>query len=154
MARKTKYDQGFEAGEKAAEERILNRLAEFEGELSAEKAQQQALIDERLAEHKVFGEQLWTDVDKFSSAFLGWITDNEHDIASYRVRGRIPTSITIGYDDGYSYHSDRRIGGLYYRPQILAFEASDPNDVGTVYQAAEYMAEREIQIPDEVEESE
>ncbi len=153
MARKTKYDQGYEAGKIDAEMEILDKLSRLEDDASAEKDFQQSLVNERLAEHKVYHEQLWTDVDKFSKYHHGWITDNEDDIASHRVRGRVPTHVTIGYDDGYSYHTARRIGGLYFQPQLLSFEASNPEDVGSVVQAAEFMAEREPFIP-EVEESE
>ena len=60
------------------------------------------------------------------------------DIASYRVRGRIATSITIGYDDGYTYHATRRLGGLQTRPVILEFEHSDPAHVGTVHAAIDF----------------
>ncbi len=153
MGKKTKYDQGFEAGERAERERLTEGMDLLREELQKAEDDKQAAVDALLAEHKVYHERLWTDVDKFSKYHHGWITDNQDDIASHRVRGRIPTHVTIGYDDGYSYHSTRRIGGLYFSPQLLTFEASNPEDVGSVVQAAEFMAERELFIP-EVEESE
>ena len=153
MARKTKYDQGFEAGKLEGLREARDTIIAERDAIREEGDRLQAVVDARLAEHKVYHERLWTDVDKFSKYHHGWITDNQDDIGSHRVRGRIPTHVTIGYDDGYSYHTARRIGGLYFSPQLLSFEASDPEDVGTVIQAAEYMAEQEIFIP-EAEESE
>jgi hypothetical protein len=81
---------------------------------------------------------LWQAVDSFSRAVLKTITAGAPDIASQKVRARVPTAITISYDDGWTFHTKRRLGGLQARPIILAFEHGDPNVVGSIQQAIEY----------------
>ncbi len=121
MARKTK-------AEKEAEARLVERAQE----LADQNAANAEARKKQLGLARKIDALLWQAVDAVSKSLFQLMTMGASDIASYRVRGRIATAITISYDDGYTYHADRRLGGLATRPLILEFEHSDPAHVGTV----------------------
>ncbi len=131
MARKTKAQK--------AEEAEVERVARVE---AAAKAKKEGAWEEQrnrqLGVARQIDALLWQGVDAVSKAFFKLMTMDADDIASYRVRGRIPTAVTICYDDGYTYHVDRRLGGIQTRPVILEFEHSDPAHVGTVHSAIRF----------------
>ena len=127
MARKTK-------AQKAAEAEI-RRVARVE---AVAAAKEERTRNEQLGVARQIDALLWQCVDKSSEQLFKLMTGGADDIASYRVRGRVPTAVTICYDDGYTYHVDRRLGGLQTRPVILEFEHSDPAHVGTVHAAIRF----------------
>lgn len=127
MARKTK-------AQKEAEAQLEARAAEIEAD-QTKKAEERK---EQLGLARQIDALLWQAVDAVSKSLFQLMTLGASDIASYRVRGRIATAITISYDDGYTYHADRRLGGLQTKPLILEFEHSDPAHVGTVTSAIRY----------------
>jgi len=97
---------------------------------------------ESLKVHREIDALLWEAVDSVSRSIFKLMTltldGAAMDVASNKVRSRVPTAITIAYDDGYTYHAKRRLGGTMARPVILEFEHSDPAHVGTVTEAIEY----------------
>ena len=120
MARKTKAQKDIEAqAEEAAEQQEKER-------------------NRQLGIARQIDALLWQSIDAVSKSLFQLMTMGADDIASYRVRGRVPTAITICYDDGYTYHADRRLGGLQTSPIILEFEHSDPVHVGTVTSAIRF----------------
>ena len=127
MARKTK-------AEKEAEARLVERAQE----LADQNAANAEARKKQLGLARQIDALLWQAVDAVSKSLFQLMTMGASDIASYRVRGRIATAITISYDDGYTYHADRRLGGLQTKPLILEFEHSDPAHVGTVTSAIRY----------------
>jgi hypothetical protein len=147
MPKKTKYDQGFEAGKRKAFQEAADAIRDESNSIQAENDVLQAKQDELMAQAREIDAKLWSAIDKFGKVWFAWATQDAEDIASYRVRGRIATNITIGYDDGYSFHSDRRIGGLYYRPVLLSFEHSDPSHVGSVTEVVQFYAEQMVENP-------
>lgn len=144
MAKKTK-------AQKEAEAQLEARAKEIEAEQEArEKARK-----EQMGLLREIDALLWQIVDRTSDTLFRLLTLGASDIASYRVRGRIATAITICYDDGYTYHVDRRLGGLQTRPVILEFEHSDPAHVGKVTSAIQFRAGGDtVPIPAKNEESE
>ena len=127
MGRKTK-------AEKEADAKLLERAQEL-ADQNAERAEAR---NKQLGLAREIDALLWQAVDASSRALFKLMTLGSTDIASHRVRGRIATAITICYDDGYTYHADRRLGGLQTSPLILEFEHSDPAHVGTVTSAIRY----------------
>ena len=127
MARKTK-------AQKAAEAEV-ERVARVE---RAAAAKQERIRNEQLGLARELDAFLWEHIDKFSSLLFNLMTGRADDIASYRVRGRVPTAVMVCYDDGYTYYVERRLGGLQTRPVILEFEHSDPAHVGTVTSAIRF----------------
>ncbi len=127
MARKTK-------AEKEADAKLLERAQE----LADKNAASAEARKEQMGLLREIDALLWQTVDAVSRSVFKLITLGANDIASYRVRGRIATAITISYDDGYTYHVERRLGGLATRPVILEFEHSDPGHVGTVTSAIRF----------------
>ena len=132
MARKTKAQKAAEAEARAQ---------------AREDAEEAARIDdlrrESLKAHREIDALLWECVDSVSRTIFKLMTLNlkggvSDDVASNKVRSRVPTAITIAYDDGFTYHAKRRLGGVMSRPVILEFEHSDPRHVGTVTEAIEY----------------
>ncbi len=154
MAKQTKYDQGFEAGKLAGLKEATDAIRDERDKIKAENDLLQAKQDELMAKAREIDAKLWGAVDKFGEGWFALMTQNAGDIASHRARGRMATSITIGYDDGYSFHSDRRIGGLYYRPVVLSFEHSDPKHVGSITEAVQFYAEQMVENPTEENEDE
>lgn len=138
--RKKQYDKGFEAGKLEGWKEARDMLNAQADELRAENDELQAAQDELMAELRVIDAELWGSVDNFSKDWTKWLTRDKDDIPALRARSRIATGITISYDDGYVWHSGRRIGGLTMKPVILHFEHSDPEHVGTVHEAIQYNA--------------
>ena len=131
MGRKTKAQKAAEAKARQEElerERLGRRI--------------EAAKTESLKIHREVDALLWQSVDAASRSIFKLMTltldGAAQDVASNKVRARVPTAITIAYDDGYTYHAKRRLGGTMARPVILEFEHSDPAQVGTVTEAIEY----------------
>ncbi len=131
MARKTKAQKAAEEEAKQEElgrKRLLTRI--------------EAAKVESLKAHREVDALLWEVVDRIGRIIFKLMTltldGSAEDVASLKVRARVPTSITVAYDDGYTYHAKRRLGGTMARPVILEFEHSDPAHVGTVTEAIEY----------------
>lgn len=153
MARKKQYDKGYEAGEQAGRLAALKEardiLNEQADEIKARNDELQAAQDELMAELRVIDAELWGAVDTFSRDWTKWLTRDRDDIPALRAQSRIATGVTISYDDGYVWHSARRIGGLTMKPAILHFEHSDPAHVGTVHEAVHYNAAEMVLKPTE-----
>lgn len=127
MARKTKAEKEAEAQE------LREAKARADEHIAKERER-----NEQLGMAREIDALLWQAVDAVGRSLFKLMTLGADDIASYRVRGRIATAITISYDDGYTYHVDRRLGGLQPRPLLLEFEHSDPAHVGTVHAAIQF----------------
>ncbi len=138
MARKTKDQKAAEAFAKKEAKRRADEIDRLAQEEEDERVAQEKAQDERMGLLREIDALLWQVVDGVGRCLFKLMTLGANDIASYRVRGRIATSITIGYDDGYTYHVTRRLGGLQTRPVILEFEHSDPGHVGTVHAAVQF----------------
>jgi len=102
------------------------------------------LRGEVLGIHREVDALLWQGVDSVSRSLLKLLTMGTNDIASIKVRARVPTAITIAYDDGWTYHSERRLGGIQVRPVILEFEHSDPGHVGSVRESIQYASPEQM----------
>jgi hypothetical protein len=152
MGKKKQYDIGFDDGVKQGWKEARDMLVEQADELREKNDLLQAKQDEMMAELRLVDAALWGAVDTFSADWHKWLTRDRDDIASYRVKGRVATGVTISYDDGYAFHTARRIGGLSFRPQILHFEHSDPNHVGSIHEAVQYYTTEAVLDPDPTEE--
>jgi hypothetical protein len=105
-----------------------------------DSAKSEELRERILALNRRIDALLWQNIDSASEALLSLLTLGAEDIASRKVRARVPTGITISYDDGWTYHSERRLGGIQFRPVILEFEHADPKHVGSVREAIQMAA--------------
>lgn len=94
--------------------------------------------DNLLWQLRVTQAELWGAVDKFSRENNALVTGGDTDPASLKVRARVATGVLVVYDDGGTYFTDRRLGGLSYRPYLLEFNHSDPAKPGTVEEAIKF----------------
>lgn len=97
-----------------------------------------------LKQHRQLDALFWQAADALSRALFKLLTLEKDDPASLKVRARVATAITICYDDGYTYHMERRLGGIQARPIILEHEHSDPGSIGTIREAVHFAASKDL----------